>query len=59
MSENKNKPLKVILVTIGIIGTIAGIFLAVNGNKIMGISGSIASAGIAIKGINDIRNEKK
>ena len=59
MSENKNKPLKVFLVTIGAIGTIAGIFLEVNGNKIMGISGSIASAGITIKGINDIRKEKK
>ena len=59
MSENKNTMPKVFLITIGIIGFIAGIFLTINGNKIMGIAGSVASAAIAIKGINELRKGKK
>ena len=59
MSENKNNMPKVFLISIGIIGFIAGIFLTLNGNKIMGLAGSVASAGIAMKGINDLRKEKK
>jgi tetrahydromethanopterin S-methyltransferase subunit C len=59
MSENKNSMPKVFLITIGIIGFIAGIFLTLNGNKIMGIAGSVASVAIAIKGINELRKEKK
>ncbi|QTD37901.1 hypothetical protein JL193_00910 [Polaribacter batillariae] len=51
--------MSVFLVTIGVIGIIAGIFLAVSGNKTTGISGSIASAGITIKGIRDIIKIKK
>ncbi|GGW82941.1 hypothetical protein [Salegentibacter mishustinae] len=50
---------KVSLISIGIIGFIAGIFLTINGNNIMGIAGSVVSAGIAIKGINELRKEKK
>ena len=59
MNENKNNMPKVFLIAIGIIGFIAGIFLTINGNKIMGVAGSVASAGIAIKGINELRKEKK
>jgi len=59
MSEKKNNVPKVFLITIGIIGFIAGIFLTLNGNKIMGVAGSVASAAIAIKGINELRKEKK
>ena len=59
MSENKNNMPKVFLISIGIIGFIAGIFLTINGNKIMGLAGSVASAAIAIKGINELRKEKK
>ncbi|MBO2544419.1 hypothetical protein J0871_08350 [Salegentibacter sp. BDJ18] len=50
---------KVFLISIGIIGFIAGIFLTLNGNKIMGLAGSVASAAIAIKAINDFKKEKK
>lgn len=50
---------KVFLISIGFIGFIAGIFLSFNRNKIMGLAGPVASAGIAIKGINDLRKEKK
>ena len=59
MSENKNNIPKVFLISIGIIGFIAGIFLTINGNKIMGVAGSVASAAIALKGINELRKEKK
>ncbi len=59
MSENKNSMPKVFLISIGIIGFIAGIFLTINGNKIMGIAGSIVSAGVALKGMNDFKKEKK
>lgn len=59
MNENKNNMPKVFLITIGIIGFIAGIFLTINGNKIMGLAGSVASAAIAIKGIKDFKKEKK
>lgn len=59
MSENKYSMQKVFLISIGIIGFIAGIFLTFNGNKIMGLAGSVASAAIAIKGINELRKEKK
>jgi len=59
MNENKNNMPKVFLITIGIIGFIAGIFLTLNGNKIMGLAGSVASAAIAIKAMNELRKEKK
>ncbi|MGW1455214.1 hypothetical protein ACWBC2_09520 [Salegentibacter agarivorans] len=55
----KNNMPKVFLLSIGIIGFIAGIFLTINGDKIMGLAGSVASAAIAIKGINELRKEKK
>jgi len=59
MKKNNNKTLKVFLITIGVIGFFAGIFLALNGYKIMGIAGSMASAGVSIKGINDLKKDRK
>lgn len=59
MSEIKNNMPKVFLISIGIIGFLAGIFLIINGNKIMGLAGSVASAAIAIKGITELKKEKK
>ncbi len=45
--------------TLGIIGLIAGIFLIFSGNNLIGIFGSIASAGIAIKGYTDLKNKSE
>ena len=51
MSKKKDNTLKAFLITLGIFGFIAGIFLTINGNKFLGISGSIASASIAFIGL--------
>ncbi|WP_037320259.1 hypothetical protein [Salegentibacter sp. Hel_I_6] len=59
IKKEKKEKMKIFITIIGIIGFIAGIFLTLNGNKIMGISGALASAGIFVKGINDIRKDKK
>jgi len=45
-------------VTFGILGLVAGVFLLFSGETIMGIAGSIASAGIAVKGFSDLRKQK-
>ena len=54
----KNKISRKLKITIGILGSIAGIFLASNGDTFIGISGAIASGSIAFQGIKEMRNEK-
>jgi uncharacterized membrane protein YkgB len=54
----KNNEVKMGL-TLGIIGFIAGIFLIFFGNNLIGIFGSIASAGIAIKSYKGLKNKSK
>ncbi|WP_350287250.1 hypothetical protein [uncultured Croceitalea sp.] len=46
MTKNKGKGAKMGMV-IGIIGFLAGIFLVIQENYLIGISGGIASAGLA------------
>jgi hypothetical protein len=54
----KNNEVKMGL-TLGIIGFISGIFLIFSGNNLIGIFGSIASAGIAIKSYKGLKNKSK
>ncbi len=58
MKKNKNNESKIAL-TLGILGIIAGVFLIFSGNNLIGIFGSIASAGIAIKGYNNLKNKSE
>jgi len=57
MSSSKNNAAKMGL-TIGVLCLIAGIFLAFSGQTLIGICGSIASAGIAYKGFTDLKKSK-
>lgn len=54
-----NKTTKVFLITIGVLGFLAGIFLVVNKNYIIGASGSLASLGIVLKEVTNLKKEKK
>ncbi len=51
MIETKNNTLRAFKITIGVIGFFAGIFLTLNGYKLLGISGLVLCAGITIKEI--------
>ena len=57
MDKNKNNASKVGLV-IGIAGVIAGMFLLFSEEWFIGISGTVASAGLAIKGYIDLKSTK-
>lgn len=52
MTHDKNNSYKLGL-TLGILGFIAGIALLFGENKFIGIAGSVASAGLIIKGLKD------
>ena len=56
--KKNNKSIPTFMLTFGIIGTLAGIFLIFGGNKLIGISGSIASASLAIKGYSDYKKNE-
>jgi len=56
MNENNRKPSKMGFI-IGIIGFIAGVFLVFSGQTLIGLAGSIASLGIAIKGYKDLKSQ--
>lgn len=53
--KNNKKPISTFMLTLGIIGVISGMFLIFGGNKLIGIPGSIASAGLALKGYSDFK----
>jgi hypothetical protein len=57
MDKNKKNASKLALV-IGIIGCISGIFLIFEEQWFIGISGAIASTGIALKGYMDLNAAK-
>ncbi len=57
MDKNKNNASKVGL-AIGIAGVIAGMFLLFSEEWFIGISGTVASAGLAIKGYIDLKSGK-
>ncbi len=57
MDKNKKNSAKMVL-TFGIIGFLAGIGLLFSGNKLIGIFGSMASAGLALKGYKDLKELK-
>lgn len=58
MSE-KNKTTTNLPLIIGIVGTIAGIGLLFTETWFIGIFGSIASAGLAYKGFQDMKAQKE
>ncbi|NJB71861.1 Kef-type K+ transport system membrane component KefB [Saonia flava] len=57
MNKNKVNASKMGLI-IGIIGFIAGIFFLFSKQYFIGISGSIASAGIAYKSYSDLKKSR-
>lgn len=57
MDKNK-KDLAKAAVTFGILGLVAGLFLLFSGETVIGVGSSIASAGIAYKGFNDLKKFK-
>ncbi len=56
MDKNKTNASKARL-TLGIMGLIAGIFLLFSDKYLVGILGGIASAGLAIKAYQDLKNK--
>ena len=58
MSEKKNTWLSLPII-LGTLGLIAGIVLLFEGNWLIGIAGSIASAGLAYKGYMDYKTQEK
>jgi Kef-type K+ transport system membrane component KefB len=57
---NKKSNTKVNLpFVLGILGMLAGIGLMFGENKFIGVFGSIASAGLAYKGYQDLKESKK
>ncbi len=54
MDKNENNGAK-FAAALGTIGLIAGVFLIFSGDTFIGIAGSVASAGIAYKGFNDLK----
>jgi hypothetical protein len=58
MNSQKKKSINLPLI-IGILGTIAGVFLIFSDNSFIGFFGAIASAGLAYKGYKDSKELKK
>ncbi len=56
MDKNKTNASKTIL-TFGIMGFIAGIFLLFSDMYLIGIFGGIASAGLVLKAYRDLKNK--
>ena len=56
--KNKNLNTAKMTATFGILALIAGIILLFMGEKLMGISGSIVGAGLALKSFKTIRELK-
>lgn len=54
MNNRKNNAAK-LGIGIGVLGLIAGILLSFSGNAFIGVAGSIASVGVAFKGITDLK----
>jgi len=42
----------------GVVGFLAGVYLAITGETVIGIAGAIASAGLAYKGFIDLKKSK-
>jgi len=57
LNENKKSTSKLIL-TLGVSGCIAGIFLLFSESWFIGVFGSIASAGLALKGYKELKASK-
>ena len=57
MDKNKNDAAKVGFI-VGMAGVVAGIFLIYSEEWFIGISGTVASAGLAIKGYIDLKSTK-
>ena len=56
--NNKNKNRVNLPLVLGILGFLAGIGLMFGENKLIGIFGSIASAGLAYKGYKELKESK-
>lgn len=56
--KNTNKNTYKMGLTLGILGFLAGIGLLFSGNRLIGIFGSIASAGLILKGYKEMKEVK-
>ncbi|MFP2994794.1 hypothetical protein ABN763_02740 [Spongiivirga sp. MCCC 1A20706] len=53
--DKKRKNSAKLGIAIGVLGLITGILLSFSGNAFIGVAGSIASVGVAFKGITDLK----